>query len=341
VSSSTYPTPLVSIVVASRDRPRLAARAIASIASQRFEDFEVIIVDDGSRETALAEYRQLCADHGPRFRLDTSVPSGSPGSGPAAVRNRGIRAARGQYVAFLDDDDEWTREDHLAVAVEALRGTGLSFYFADMQGVRGEKVQIVTWYPEPPEQGGALVGDLARVFRLPRRLLIRVFRSHMIHPDCWVIERETLLKLNGFNERLRFVEDLELGLRIVDAVPEVVYRAEPVVRYRLPEDDAESLKYDKLTILLQYSLAAQTLRCVCRNPGVRRCARARESWTLMQMSAELASRRQYGAAVSFGWQSLFTFPTAGSCYSFLLVLVKSALRGAWGQGIDRPLNAGR
>jgi hypothetical protein len=143
-----------------------------------------------------------------------------------------------------------------------------------------------------------------------------------------VIERESLNELKGFNERLRFVEDLELGLRIVDRTNETLYRAEPVVRYRLPEGDAESLKYDALTILHQYVLAAQTLRAACNDPDVRRCARARESWTLREIALELASRKHYPAALSFAWQALAVFPAVGSAYAFGSLLMGSAKASA-------------
>jgi glycosyltransferase involved in cell wall biosynthesis len=318
-------SPLVSVIMATRDRPALAERALVSIASQRLQDFEVIIVDDGSSEAALGDYRRLCNQFGPRVRIDISVPSGSLGSGPAAVRNRGIRAARGQYIAFLDDDDEWIADDHLEVAIRGLRQTGAQFFFADMQGVREQKLLLPTWYAHPPElRGKPIVGDTGKLFRVDRAGMAHVFRHHMIHPDCWVIERQTLSELKGFNERLRFVEDLELGFRIVDRTKDALYRAEPVVRYRLPEGDAESLKYDALTILHQYVLAAQTVRASCHDPQVRRCARAREGWTLREIALELATRKQYPAALSFAWQSMTVFPAVGSAYALGSLLIESA-----------------
>jgi len=327
--------PVVSVVVATRERPMLAERALASIASQTFQDFETIVVDDGSTELARHSYRQICERYGERFRFHATVPPESLGSGPAAVRNRGIRAARGDYVAFLDDDDEWMKADHLETAVGALRRTGADFYFTDMIGVRDPKIFMPTWFPDRPERTGTPVPDvLGPLFRLPRATLVRIFRHHMIHPDCWVVERTTLMALDGFNERLRFVEDLELGMRIADVCKDIVYRAEPVVRYRLPEGDAESLKYDRLTVLLQYLLAAQTLRTTCRSPEVRRCARSREGWTLREIAGELMTRGRTGAALSFGWQSLLTFPTAGSLYSLGSLAITSMMRRA-GQDVQR------
>jgi glycosyltransferase involved in cell wall biosynthesis len=305
--------PVVSVVMATRDRPALAARALQSIAAQRFQDYEVIVVDDGSAAATLEEYRKLISGLGPRFLLDTSVPSGSPGSGPAAVRNRGIRRSTGAFVAFLDDDDLWIADDHLAVAVEAVTAQDADFFFADMQGVRSDRVHIPTWYASPPQRGATRVGDAeSDVYVLVLDAIVEIFRHHMIHPDCWVVKRELLRRIGGFNERLRFVEDLELGMRLGDSAHKILYRAAPVVHYRLPESDAESLKYDKLTILLQYCLAAQTLRTSCVTKPFKRCARARESWSLRQIASELLTRGDARGARSFSWQAFATFPTKGS-----------------------------
>lgn len=93
-------TPLVSVVVPTRDRVAMLMRAIDSVLAQTCGDFEVIVVDDASSDETL---QRLAAHPDPRIR---SLPSVAAGGAPRA-RNRGIAAARGRYVAFLDDDDEW------------------------------------------------------------------------------------------------------------------------------------------------------------------------------------------------------------------------------------------
>ncbi len=91
--------PRVSVVVPTRDRRVALARALASIDAQCFRDFEVVVVDDGSADGTASWLR---AEH-PAVRLVELYPS----CGAAAARNRGVERARGEIVAFLDDDDAW------------------------------------------------------------------------------------------------------------------------------------------------------------------------------------------------------------------------------------------
>jgi glycosyltransferase involved in cell wall biosynthesis len=102
--------PAVSVVVPTCDRPDLLGRSVASILTQTFDDFEVIIVDDGTHRPVPDG---MFDD--PRVRI---IPSGGA-HGPGPSRNRGIDAARGEYVAFLDDDDLWLPQK-LEASVDAL-----------------------------------------------------------------------------------------------------------------------------------------------------------------------------------------------------------------------------
>lgn len=103
--------PGVSVVVPTCDRPDLLGRSVASILTQTFDDFEVIIVDDGTHRPVPDG---MFTD--PRVRI---IPSGGA-HGPGPARNRGIDTARGEYVAFLDDDDLWLPQK-LEASVDALR----------------------------------------------------------------------------------------------------------------------------------------------------------------------------------------------------------------------------
>lgn len=95
--------PSVSIVIPTHKRPQLLPRAIDSVLAQTFTEFEVIIVDDdpaGSAEPIVRAY----TDARVRYLKNEGVHGGS------AARNAGIRAARAEYIAFLDDDDMWVPE---------------------------------------------------------------------------------------------------------------------------------------------------------------------------------------------------------------------------------------
>lgn len=95
--------PLVSAVIPTRSRPALLARAVRSALRQTWPRMEVIVVVDGDGETA-ASHLQPLAD--PRLRV-IFLPGACGGS---AARNAGVRAACGDWIAFLDDDDEWHPE---------------------------------------------------------------------------------------------------------------------------------------------------------------------------------------------------------------------------------------
>ena len=92
--------PAVSVVIATHNRPARLRRAIESVLSQTFDDFELIVVDDASRQSQ-EEHVLAVADTRISFvRHQTN-------RGASAARNSGLRQARGVYVGFLDDDDEW------------------------------------------------------------------------------------------------------------------------------------------------------------------------------------------------------------------------------------------
>jgi len=93
-------TPLVSVIVPTRNRPKLLGRALNSVFNQTHPNLEIIVVDDASTD-GTKDFVTGLANPAVRYiRHDTN-------RGGSAARNTGIRAATGDYIAFLDDDDEW------------------------------------------------------------------------------------------------------------------------------------------------------------------------------------------------------------------------------------------
>ncbi len=108
----------VSVVMPVYNRSELAIRALRSVDAQTHENIEVIIIDDGSSEdiSPLTEYA--------RNRDNVKIISLKNNCGPAGARNRGIKEAAGDFVAFLDSDDEWapekiTKQVNVMVATKA------------------------------------------------------------------------------------------------------------------------------------------------------------------------------------------------------------------------------
>ncbi|MFH1854330.1 MAG: glycosyltransferase family A protein [Candidatus Omnitrophota bacterium] len=103
---------MVSIVIPTLNRPNLLKKAIESVLSQTYQDFELIVIDDGSVD----DIAKAISDLGRNI-----VYIRQENKGPAAARNAGIKKSTRPFIAFLDSDDWWDK-DKLAVQVKAMRG---------------------------------------------------------------------------------------------------------------------------------------------------------------------------------------------------------------------------
>ena len=106
------PQPPFSVIMPTRNRASQFAVALRSVLDQRFPNFEVIVVDDGSSEEQTPHYRDILAAVSDRARLLTLVRT-EHGHGQSYALNFGAAHAYGNYLCFLDDDDQWTDPEHL------------------------------------------------------------------------------------------------------------------------------------------------------------------------------------------------------------------------------------
>jgi glycosyltransferase involved in cell wall biosynthesis len=183
--------PTVSVVLPTYNRPEYLPGAIESVLAQSYRDFELIVVDDASTEdpTPIVE-----GFEDPRVRVIRHREN----RGNAAARNTAIRVARGQYLAFLDDDDMWA-PDKLAVQVPVLDGSA-----ADEAMVYCAR-RLVT--PDGQEIGVQAPAREGEVFEelLPWGL--------MACPTV-LLKREVLDTVGLFDERLARGVDEDLWRRI-------------------------------------------------------------------------------------------------------------------------------
>jgi glycosyltransferase involved in cell wall biosynthesis len=93
-------TPLISAVITTWNRAHIVPRAISSVQNQTCTSMEIIVVDDASQDDTVST---VAAINDPRLRLVVNERN----RGPGGAKNAGVAAARGEYIAFLDSDDEW------------------------------------------------------------------------------------------------------------------------------------------------------------------------------------------------------------------------------------------
>jgi len=230
---------LVSVIIPVYNRASLLPRALESVAAQTGIPLEIIVVDDASTDGTAEAVRKWCrvssvecqdstlsAPHAPLVRRLVRRSLGEGGcamppilvtlprnAGPAAARNRGLAEATGEYVAFLDSDDEWL-PGSLSLRVEALRRhDDLDLLFCDF---------------ENREDGGAAPGSFLHTRNVwPDLRFVRgddgvclpenLFECQLIQPlvatPTVVVRARCLNGKTRFDERLRVAEDWEFWLR--------------------------------------------------------------------------------------------------------------------------------
>lgn len=126
-------TPRVSVIIPAYEAAAYITKAIRSVQAQTVCDWELIVLDDGSKDDTVQTVAAL-AQEDPRIRLYPNETN----MGVAKTRNRGIALCRGRYVAFLDSDDAWYPEK-LQVQLDCLQRTGAdlvcsAYAIVDAQG---------------------------------------------------------------------------------------------------------------------------------------------------------------------------------------------------------------
>ena len=106
MSDRMQSSPLVSVVMPCYNAEAFIGESIESVIHQTFPNWELLIVNDGSKDNSLVIIQEYASKDPRIICIDCPVPSGSP----AEPRNIGIREAKGRYIAFLDSDDIWTAD---------------------------------------------------------------------------------------------------------------------------------------------------------------------------------------------------------------------------------------
>jgi glycosyltransferase involved in cell wall biosynthesis len=189
--------PLVSVVVPTYNRAHLLRRAIKSVLAQTFSDFELIIVDDGSTDETNEAVEEF---DDPRIRFIRQPVRG----GANRARNRGIEASRGEWVAFLDSDDEWLPR-RLEAQVKRLQqddpmGATVGYCLI----VKHNDLTQETRPSRKSVHEGDVFDDLL-LDRMPKAT------------SAYMVKRSALLEVDGFDETMPSRQDIDLWLRLAQA----------------------------------------------------------------------------------------------------------------------------
>ena len=195
----TSKSPLVSIVLPTYNRAYIISGALQSVLNQIYHNFEIIVVDDGSTDNTEEIIRNVaCKDSRVKYFRNNE------NKGASGARNVGINLAKGEFIAFQDDDDEW-RSDKLVKQVNLLQTLQENFavvYSGYYNIIDGEKIYISLHdiYPYPREGNGNIYNSL--------------LKGNFVATSSILVRKSALLDVGLFDENLPMSEDWELFIRL-------------------------------------------------------------------------------------------------------------------------------
>lgn len=185
-------TPLVSAVIITHNRSELLKKAVESVKRQTYPNIEIIVVDDASTDNT----EQICQNmQGIRyFRIE---PEDSAGSNKA--RNEGIKLAQGEYIALLDDDDEWLPTKVEKQVLFMQKNPDYGAVYCDMRVRTGLAIfdYNVHFFAE---------GDLVDS---------KLYYKPFFLTSALMVRKDVLVQVGCFDENIKYWQEYELGLRLL------------------------------------------------------------------------------------------------------------------------------
>jgi GT2 family glycosyltransferase len=243
-----------TVVIPAYNAGRFIAGAIGSVLRQTIDDFEIVVVDDGSTDDTLERVATFASDT--RIRLARQEQRG-----PSAARNRGIELARGELVSMLDADDLWLPQylEQMRRAFERDPDAGFAYTDAWVLNDEGKvRRKTAMAYQQPP----------AEPPRDPRLLMLELARRNFVYTAA-TVKRSVLTEVGGYDERFRHGEDLELWLRIASNGYRAA-RAEGILA--IHRDHSGSLTSDTEGMLTRAVSLYETIASEHRDADVRAIA---------------------------------------------------------------------
>lgn len=181
---------LISIVIPLYNKEGCISKTLSSVLAQSYRDFEVVIVDDGSTDGSV---RIVSSIPDERIRLITKG-----NGGPSSARNRGIKEAKGDYVAFIDADDIWS-PDYLKEMVDLI----VDFPDAVIWGFNYTMVHDGQVMDSDVEAYRGYVSEKWDYF------------PFFYSSSSTCCRRSSLVELGGFDERMVYGEDIDMWFRLL------------------------------------------------------------------------------------------------------------------------------
>ncbi len=186
---------MISVVIPTYNGAKYIVSAINSVLQQSYQDFEIIIIDDGSTDNTRETVEQM-TDERVRYFYQAN-------QGPSAARNRGVELSRGEFIAFLDSDDLW-RPDKLEIQLNAFKQhPHVDLIFSNIEMCYEKSgAKFIKKFP-----------NFANKELLLKNLLI-IPMNTVPYPSTVLVKKDALIRAGLFDKDIIVCEDWDLWLRM-------------------------------------------------------------------------------------------------------------------------------
>ncbi len=196
----------ISVIIPTHNRKEFLKRALRSVRAQKGPVFETLVIDDGSTDGTAAMVEKEFPE-ARYFYFENQ--------GPAAARNRGIERAEGEWIAFLDSDDEW-KPGKLRAQKDFFKE------HPDYEICQTEEIWI---------RNGRRVNPMLKHSKKSGRIFEACLPLCIISPSAAMMHRRVFEEIGSFDESLPACEDYDLWLRITAAKPVGLIETPFVIKY--------------------------------------------------------------------------------------------------------------
>jgi glycosyltransferase involved in cell wall biosynthesis len=207
--------PLISVIIPAFNSAEFMGETLNSVFAQTFTNLEAIVINDGSSDTQ--ELERLLQQHSSKNLRYIKQEN----QGAAAARNAGLRAANGEFVAFLDADDTWL-PTFLERQMELLKRNHADLVFADALLFGDPRLEGRTFMQVEPPHGAVTPENLLAV-------KVTVLTSTVL------ARKQPILDVGLFDVTMRRGQDFDLWLRLARAGARFTYRREVLAHHRIVE----------------------------------------------------------------------------------------------------------
>ena len=214
---------LVSIIIPTYNRAHKIQKAIDSILTQTYQNFEIIIVDDGSEDNTKDIIDDLSKKDS-RIHYFRHLHR----KGANTARNRGILEAKGKYIAFQDSDDQWLPQK-LSIQMCAIQNTGVRAVFSGFWRIKEKKR---TYIPKKIRNIKPGIHSFHK----------KILAGNFIGLPTLLVEKDLLHQAGGFDNKLPQLQDWEMLLRL-SVLTKFMYINQPLVKAYLGSDNITGKKW--------------------------------------------------------------------------------------------------